>query len=84
MELSEIVKGAFEKAFPGEDFGFVRVVPATDAKFGDYQCNDALKFAKKLKMNPREVGTKIAAALNAPVCAEGAPRSSPPLRADSS
>ena len=60
MELSEIVRGAFEKAFPGEDFGFVRVVPATDAKFGDYQCNDALKFAKKLKMNPREVGTKIA------------------------
>ena len=72
MELSEIVKGAFEKAFPGEDFGFVRVVPATDAKFGDYQCNDALKFAKKLKMNPREVGAKVAAALNAPVCAEGA------------
>ena len=60
MELSEIVKGAFEKAFPGEDFGFVRVVPATDAKFGDYQCNDALKFAKKLKTNPREVGAKVA------------------------
>ena len=60
MELSEIVKGAFEKAFPGEDFGFVRVVPATDAKFGDYQCNDALKFAKKLKMNPREAGAKVA------------------------
>ena len=59
MELSEIVKGAFEKAFPGEDFGFVRVVPATDAKFGDYQCNDALKFAKKLKMNPREVAQKV-------------------------
>lgn len=59
MELNEIMRGAFEKAFPGEDFGFVRVVPATDAKFGDYQCNDALKFAKKLKMNPREVGTKI-------------------------
>ena len=60
MELNEIVKGAFEKAFPGEDFGFVRVVPATDAKFGDYQCNDALKLAKKFKMNPREVGTKVA------------------------
>ena len=59
MELSEIVKGAFEKAFPGEDFGFVRVVPATDAKFGDYQCNDALKFAKKLKMNPRAVAEKV-------------------------
>jgi len=60
MELSEIVKGAFEKAFPGEDFGFVRVVPATDPKFGDYQCNDALKLAKKFKLNPREVGAKVA------------------------
>ena len=64
MELSEIVKGAFEKAFPGEDFGFVRVVPATDAKFGDYQCNDALKFAKKLKANPREVAGKVVNELN--------------------
>ena len=63
MELSEIVKGAFEKAFPGENFDFVRVLPATDPKFGDYQCNDALKLAKKFKMNPREVGAKVAAAL---------------------
>ena len=63
MELSEIVKGAFEKAFPDENFDFVRVVPATDPKFGDYQCNDALKLAKKFKMNPREVGAKVAAAL---------------------
>ena len=63
MELSEIVRGAFEKAFPGENFGFVRVVPATDPRFGDYQCNDALKLAKKFKMNPREVGAKVAAAL---------------------
>ena len=63
MELSEIVRAAFTKAYPDEDFAFVRVVPATDAKFGDYQCNDALKFAKKIKANPREVGAKIAAFL---------------------
>ena len=63
MELKEIVRAAFEKAFPGEDFSFVRVVPATDPKFGDYQCNDALKLAKKFKLNPREVGTKVAEAL---------------------
>ena len=56
MELSAIVKAAFEKAFPGEDFSGIRVVPATDPRFGDYQCNDALKLAKKFKMNPREVG----------------------------
>ena len=61
MNLSQIVSGAFEAAFPGEDFSFVRVVPATDPKFGDYQCNDALKIAKKLKMNPREVAAKVAA-----------------------
>ena len=64
MELSEIVKRAFEKAYPGEDFGSVRVVPATDPKFGDYQCNDALKFAKKARANPREVAAKVAEALN--------------------
>ena len=60
MELSEIVRHAFEEAFPGEDFSFVRVVPATDPKFGDYQCNDALKLAKSLKRNPREVGSAVA------------------------
>ena len=63
MELNEIVKAAFEKAYPGEDFSSVRVLPATDPKFGDYQCNDALKFAKKFHANPREVGAKVAEAL---------------------
>jgi len=60
MELGEIARRAFEEAFPGEDFSFVRVVPATDPKFGDYQCNDALKLAKALKRNPREVGAAVA------------------------
>jgi len=63
MELSEIVKAAFEKAYPGEDFSGVRVVPVTDPKFGDYQCNDALKVAKKFHTNPREVGSKVAEVL---------------------
>ena len=61
MELGDIVRAAFEKAFPGVDFAFVRVAPATDPKFGDYQCNDALKAAKSLKMPPREVAAKVAA-----------------------
>ena len=61
MDLNECIRAAFEQAFPGEDFGFVRVVPATDPRFGDYQCNDALKLAKKFKMNPREVAAKVAA-----------------------
>ena len=64
MELSEIVKGAFEKAFPGENFDFVRVLPATDPKFGDYQCNDALKVCKKFGMKPRDVAQKVVDALS--------------------
>ena len=60
MDLSELTRRAFEEAFPGEDFSFVRVVPATDPKFGDYQCNDALKLAKSLRRNPREVGSAVA------------------------
>ena len=60
MDLGEIARRAFQEAFPGEDFSFVRVVPATDPKFGDYQCNDALKLAKALKRNPREVGAAVA------------------------
>ncbi len=63
MGLSEIAKEAFAKAFPDGDFSSVRVLPATDPKFGDYQCNDALKLAKTMKMNPREAGEKVAAVL---------------------
>ena len=61
--MDGIVQKAFEQAFPGEDFSFVRVLPATDAKFGDYQCNDALKLAKRLKMPPRAIAEKVAALL---------------------
>ena len=64
MELGDIVKKAFEAAFPGEDFSFVRVLPATDAKFGDYQCNDALKLVKKLGMKPRDIAARVVDALD--------------------
>lgn len=64
MNLNDILKKAFTSVFPNQDFSFVRVLPATDDRFGDYQCNDALKFAKMNKLNPREVGSKVAAALS--------------------
>jgi arginyl-tRNA synthetase len=66
--LDGIVQQAFAQAFPGEDFSFVRVLPATDAKFGDFQCNDALKLAKRLKLPPRAIAEKVAALL--PIKAE--------------
>ena len=66
--MNGIVQQAFEQAFPGEDFSFVRVLPATDPKFGDFQCNDALKLAKTLRLPPRAIAEKVAALL--PVKAE--------------
>jgi arginyl-tRNA synthetase len=35
------------------------VVPATDAKFGDYQVNGVMALAKKLKGNPRQLAQKV-------------------------
>ena len=63
MDLDNILQKAFSQAFGGEDFSWVRVVPATDARFGDYQCNDALKYAKKRGMNPRAAASSVAEAL---------------------
>ncbi len=35
------------------------LVPASNEKFGDYQCNAAMALAKQLKLKPREVAEKI-------------------------
>ncbi len=35
------------------------ITPSTQPQFGHYQCNNALKLAKELKKNPREVAQKI-------------------------
>ena len=64
MNLNEIVSNAFLSAFPECDVSAIRVVPATDVKFGDYQCNDALKMAKACRMNPRMIATKVAEVLS--------------------
>ncbi|MBR7180209.1 MAG: arginine--tRNA ligase [Kiritimatiellae bacterium] len=63
MQIDEILVSAFEKNFPGNDFSAVRALPATDPRFGDYQCNDALKLAKALRANPREIAARVAETL---------------------
>lgn len=35
------------------------ITQSTQPQFGDYQCSSALKFAKELQSNPREVAQKI-------------------------
>ena len=66
-ELSAWLQEAFQKAFPGELEGFVpRVLPAQDAKFGDFQCNEAMGLAKQLHKPPRQIAQLAVDALPMP------------------
>jgi len=63
-ELAARLKDSFESAFPGAaDFSKLRVLPATDPKFGDFQCNDAMGFARALHLPPRKIAEAAVAKL---------------------
>ncbi|NEN93139.1 MAG: arginine--tRNA ligase [Okeania sp. SIO3H1] len=60
----EQLKSKFDKAIIaafGQDLANTdpMVVPASNPKFGDYQCNIAMSLAKKLKNKPRAIATQI-------------------------
>ncbi|NEP39160.1 MAG: arginine--tRNA ligase [Okeania sp. SIO2G4] len=60
----EQLKSKFDKAIVaafGQDLANTdpMVVPASNPKFGDYQCNVAMSLAKKLKDKPRAIATQI-------------------------
>ena len=57
------LRDGFSAAFPESDFSHVRALPATDAKFGDFQCNDALAAAKTLRQPPRKIAEAVYAKL---------------------
>lgn len=67
--LAQKVEAALEEAF-GEELSENRgllvpeLTPATQPKFGHYQCNNALKLAKALKKNPRDVAQEIIGCLD--------------------
>ena len=63
-ELAQWLKAGFCAAF-GEackDLA-IRVTPATDPAFGDFQCNDALSLAKALRKAPRAIAEAAIKAL---------------------
>jgi arginyl-tRNA synthetase len=66
-QLTEWLRQAFQAAF-GEvqDWSGIRVQSATDARFGDFQCNDAMQAAKTLRRPPRAVAEAVLAALPLP------------------
>ena len=63
MSIEEWLRGGFEAAFPGNDFAKIRAVPATDPRFGDFQCNDALASARVLRLPPRKIAEAVFAKL---------------------
>ena len=65
-DLGEAVRAAF--AAEGVDESLAQVRPSDRPELADFQLNGALAAAKALKVNPRELATKVAARL------EGDPR----------
>lgn len=62
--LTEIFEQALEKVLgPGHSYPTPLIIPASNPKFGDYQCNVALPLAKELGRNPKELAEEIVAAV---------------------
>ncbi|MGD2181241.1 arginine--tRNA ligase [Lusitaniella coriacea] len=67
--IQEQLKQQFTQALVsalGSEFSAIdpMVVPASNPRFGDYQCNIALPLAKQLKQKPREIAQQILDNLN--------------------
>jgi arginyl-tRNA synthetase len=57
--VEAIVLQSVGRAFPGVDLNSAEVTRSTDPRFGDYQCNLAMKLAKPLSASPREIAARI-------------------------
>lgn len=72
MTFSKLIKHhcqqALAQAFPTKvdeiDPAMLEITEATQEKFGHYQFNSAMKLAKILGENPRQIAEKVVAALN--------------------
>ncbi|CAA6817849.1 MAG: Arginyl-tRNA synthetase (EC [uncultured Thiotrichaceae bacterium] len=67
--LDQIISSAMQKAGAPENAPAV-IKPSGRPEFGDYQANGIMGAAKQLKMNPRELATKVVDALEIDEMAE--------------
>ena len=66
-QLAQWLQQAFQTAFGDvQEWSSLRVQPATDTRFGDFQCNDAMQAAKILRKPPRAVAEAALAAVPLP------------------
>jgi arginyl-tRNA synthetase len=71
QQLADWLKSAFVAACGEEASSLsIRVTPATDTKFGDFQCNDAMPLAKMFKKPPRAIAEAVVKALPLPAFIE--------------
>jgi arginyl-tRNA synthetase len=72
-QLAQWLQSAFRAAFGDGCEGLaLRVQAATDARFGDFQCNDAMQAAKTLHKAPRAIAETVVKALPLPPMLEKA------------
>ncbi|MGL4540765.1 MAG: arginine--tRNA ligase [Candidatus Rhabdochlamydia sp.] len=64
--IEEKATQAIIKQFPSLDLILLQaeITQSTQPQFGHYQCNSALKIAKVLKINPRQIAKQIADAID--------------------
>lgn len=63
-QLSSTFTSALQTAFPDLEKPSVEVTQSTQENFGHYQCNSAMKLAKELKLNPRQIAETIVEKVN--------------------
>lgn len=59
QELTHLFKNALTEAFPLAEAPELEVVQSSNEKFGHYQFNSAMKLAKGLQKNPRQIAEEI-------------------------
>ncbi len=66
--LAAWLQTAFQSAFGelNQDWSTIRVQAATDKRFGDFQCNDAMPLAKTLRQAPRAIAERVIQAVPLP------------------
>lgn len=58
-ELSKILTSTVEKLYADKEIKEVEITPATNEKFGDFQCNFAMMNSKIIGKNPRMIAEEI-------------------------
>ncbi len=62
--LDQKFESAILATFKNAASALPEITQATQIQFGHYQCNNALKIAKELRQNPRDVATKMIEAID--------------------